>query len=93
MKTTMTATRSMTYGTRRLKAGDSFEVTRQHARVLDALGRATYGTRAMVAPEPVPELVDEMTVLRAEYETVLGKRPFMGWDADTLRVKIAEAKG
>lgn len=30
--------------------------------------------------------------LRAEYERVVGKKPFMRWDADTLAAKIAEAK-
>jgi hypothetical protein len=34
---------------------------------------------------------DDMTVLRAEYEAKLGKRPFNGWDAAALRQKIADA--
>lgn len=34
---------------------------------------------------------DDMAELRAEYEKVFGKRPYMGWDARTLREKIAEA--
>ena len=34
---------------------------------------------------------DAMADLRAEYERVVGKKPFMGWDADTLKAKIAEA--
>ncbi|MEO9230378.1 MAG: hypothetical protein ABI216_15740, partial [Devosia sp.] len=29
--------------------------------------------------------------LRAEYEIVVGKKPFMGWQADELRKRIAEA--
>lgn len=41
---------------------------------------------------PVAEVVaeDDLGSLREEYETAVGKRPFMGWDADTLRAKMAE---
>lgn len=41
------------------------------------------------APDPEP---DDLTELRAEYERAVGKRPFHGWDAETLRAKIAEAE-
>jgi hypothetical protein len=34
----------------------------------------------------------DLTALRAEYKRVLGKKPFNGWDADTLKAKIEEAK-
>lgn len=34
---------------------------------------------------------DDVAALRAEYESKLGKKPFMGWDAETLKAKIAEA--
>lgn len=33
---------------------------------------------------------DDLTALRAEYEATIGKRPFMGWDAETLQQKISE---
>lgn len=59
------------------------------ARILGKLG---YERRDMVAaPGPV-KAVDDLSGLREEYETKVGKRPFMGWDADTLREKIAAAK-
>jgi hypothetical protein len=32
---------------------------------------------------------DIIAPLREEYQRVLGKKPFHGWDADTLREKIA----
>lgn len=35
---------------------------------------------------------DELQAARAEYETVLGKKPFHGWDAAALREKIEAAK-
>ena len=51
-----------------------------------------YGTRHMAAaPEPVEAPKEDLTELRAEYEKVVGKRAYHGWDADTLRAKIAEA--
>jgi hypothetical protein len=40
MRVPMIATRTMTYGTRRLKADEAFEATRPNARLLAALGRA-----------------------------------------------------
>lgn len=39
-KTTVTATRSFTYGTRRLAAGDEFEASEHDARLLVAAGSA-----------------------------------------------------
>lgn len=67
----------------------------RYARILGKLG---YGRRDMqaeegvsVMPASVPQH-DELTLLRAEYERVVGKRPFMGWDEAKLREKIAEAK-
>lgn len=35
---------------------------------------------------------DEIKALRAEYLSVVGKKPFGGWDAATLREKIDAAK-
>lgn len=59
-------------------------------------------TRVMTARDPLdhdgdgrkggaekPEPSDDLTALRAEYTEKVGRRPFMGWDADTLRAKIA----
>lgn len=63
---------------------------------------------AAVAPDlsaPVPaEFVDamrpeaivavnELAAARAAYESALGKKPFHGWDVETLRKKIAEKAG
>lgn len=33
----------------------------------------------------------DVAALRAEYQTLVGKRPFPGWGADVLREKIAAA--
>ncbi len=41
----------------------------------------------------VAEPADDLAVARADYEAALGRRPFHGWSAYTLRQKIAAAKG
>ncbi len=49
----MKATKSLTYGTRRLKADDIFTArTRTDARVLIALKKAEYYTEPKAAPKP-----------------------------------------
>ena len=51
--------------------------------------KAQSGAPENKAIETAPENKgDEMADLRAEYERVFGKRPFMGWDADELRRRI-----
>lgn len=73
-----------TYMDRALKSRDP-----RFARILSKLG---YERRDMVA-EPNPEgNADDLAALRAEYLDVVGKRAFHGWDAATLREKIADAK-
>lgn len=42
-----------------------------------------------IRKEAIP---DDRASLRAEYKNIFGKSPFMGWDADTLREKIASAR-
>jgi hypothetical protein len=43
-------------------------------------------------PPTPPSADDDLAALRAEYEKAVGRRPFMGWDAVTLREKMAAAK-
>jgi len=31
---------------------------------------------------------DNIAALRAEYQRIMGKRPFPGWDSETLRAKM-----
>lgn len=86
----MIAKSSMRYGTRMLRAGDEFEARPRDARVLEAIGKAR---RAAVTQPQYPAVPphDEITMLRAEYQRIFGKRPFMGWDEAMLREKIAAA--
>lgn len=71
------------------KNGRKQSMHRRYANILQKLGRGTYMTRDMQAAEQRDD--DELSRLRAEYQDVVGKRPFHGWDADMIRQKIAEA--
>lgn len=70
------------YFTRALKARDP-----RFARIFSKLG---YDTSALISED---ESAINIVNLRDTYEKVVGKRPFMGWDAETLAAKIAEARG
>jgi hypothetical protein len=100
MKKPMIASGRLTYGTRRLVAGEPFEATRRDARVLAALGKAR---PVPLESDPLDHDGDgrkggsesggpDLKELRAEYQAVVGKRAFAGWDAETLREKIAAAR-
>lgn len=70
------------------KSGRSQPMTRRYADILKKLGRGSYATRELRPADPVaPDLLSE---LRAEYQKVVGKRPYHGWDEDELRKRIAE---
>lgn len=71
------------------KNGRKQSMSRRDANILQKLGRGTYMTRDMQAAEQRDD--DELSRLRAEYQDVVGKRPFHGWDADMIRQKIVEA--
>ena len=76
--------RHSTYLTRALTARDP-----RYATILTKLGHMP--AAASAAPRHV-QPIDDIAALRAEYQAVVGKRPFMGWGADVLREKIAAAK-
>jgi len=100
-RTKLTVTRDMRYGTRMLSAGDPVDLDGPKSRLFQAMGWAEERKRAR-RPQldhddsgkeggaKKPE--GDLTALRAEYAAAVGKRPFNGWDADTLRAKINEAK-
>ncbi|MEJ5020624.1 hypothetical protein WH297_12900 [Ochrobactrum vermis] len=74
--------KSQSYMTRALQAQDP-----RYATILGKLGKK------VTAPDPKPgQPVEDMAALRKEYQEIVGKRAFNGWDAATLKAKIAEAK-
>ena len=87
-------TRNMTYDTRRLKAGDEFQVSKRDGDLLVKLGRAKVVPESLAQPTPqqplAPTQPDPLATARAEYEAIVGKRAFHGWDETELRRRIAE---
>lgn len=73
------------YYTRALQANDQ-----RFARVFDKMG---YGRSDMSADQEAvpPTAADDLSALRDQYQAVVGKKPYHGWDADELRKRIAEA--
>ena len=72
------------YMTRAMKSKDP-----RFARILSKLG---YDRRDMVAQsEPAGPVQDDLTDLRAEYQEVVGKKPYHGWSAEEIRSRIAQA--
>lgn len=74
------------YFTRALQANDP-----RFARVFGKLG---YSRSDLAAgePAPTPAASDDLSALREQYHTVVGKKPYHGWDAGELRKRIAEAQ-
>jgi hypothetical protein len=86
------ATRTGRYGTRMLTAGDALTLSGPAARAMIALGRAEEKPRRARRAAPAPQPADERPPLREAYRTKFGRAAFNGWDADTLREKIAGAE-
>jgi len=94
----MTAVKSFKYGTRRLLPGDVFAAKESDARLLIAVKKAKERRIPGRIEPPPSDLMtkvsapSDIAALRVEYENVFSRRPFMGWDAATLREKIDAAK-
>ena len=76
-------TKSNSYMDRAMRSADP-----RFARVLGRLG---YQRSDMAAKADAEKQEDELADLRAQYQDAVGKRAYHGWDAGTLREKIAEA--
>lgn len=74
-------TKSNSYMDRAMRSADP-----RFARILGKLG---YQRSDMVSEADKAE--EELAELRVQYQEAVGKRAYHGWDADTLREKIAEA--
>lgn len=75
-----------TYMDRAMRARDP-----RYARILERLGyeRRDMVPTAAASVEPVAQDAGDIAALRAAYREKFGKRPFMGWDAGTLRDKLS----
>lgn len=73
--------KSLSYMTRAMQAKDP--------RYADILGKLGYGTAEV---KPAVKRPVGIAKLRSDYERVVGKKPFNGWNAEQLREKIAAAK-
>lgn len=77
--------KSQSYMTRALRARDP--------RYANILGRLGYNRTDMQADAPKRKAKpNDLKTLRDEYQDKVGKRAYHGWDAVTLKAKIAEAK-
>jgi hypothetical protein len=95
------ATGGHRYGTRMLQAGEPLTLDAPRARLLTAMGWVTDKRPRQARPQldhdgdgkaggsPKPTGAD-LPALRQEYQAKFGKKAFNGWNADTLRAKIAE---
>ncbi|WP_172332830.1 hypothetical protein [Mangrovicoccus sp. HB161399] len=93
----LTARRSFVYASRRLQPGQDFTTrTERDAKILIAIGKAkrrAAPAEAAMAPAADAPSLPEISVLRSAYEQASGRRPFMGWDAETLAAKIGALTG
>lgn len=92
----MIALKSFSYATRRLMPGQAFQASSQDARLLVAIKKAREEREpSAIAPPPaqlvakIASTTEDLKLLRAEYERVVGKKPFAGWKADELRTRMA----
>lgn len=88
------------YGTRMMTAGEPLTLSGPAARLALALGKVTDKRPRAARPQldhdqngheggSIKQTGDDITALRAAYQTKFDKRPFNGWDAATLREKLA----
>lgn len=78
-------------GAETINAGGVVFTGREPAEVEDIalIARLTSHVEFEEVDADTPEEVeDDMAELRAAYKEKMGKRPFPGWDADTLRDKM-----
>lgn len=78
--------KSSTYMDRAMRSSD-----RRYAVILGKMGYSTTDMRPQKAVEPQEE-DGEIKALREQYQDVVGKRAFHGWDANELRERIEKAR-
>ena len=76
------ATKTFRYGTRALKAGQTFSASPAHARILKAIGKARDGSTPQADP---------LDGLRSQYEKATGNKADLRWKQPRLLSEIAKA--
>lgn len=94
------ANKPLTYATRRLLAGDTFEASSRDARLLVGIKKARpHPDRVPGSIEPPPTEVgakiaaqqpSELAQLRATYKAKTGKNAAPSWKVEDLKAKLAE---
>lgn len=97
-KMILTEAGAQVYRNRMLTAGSPVTLGAGDARVFAKHGWATEKAAKDFGGEfsdafdgALQSEADDLTALRAQYQEVVGKKPYHGWDTDTLREKIAAA--
>jgi hypothetical protein len=98
------ATKSLSYATRRLQAGQGFTANNRDARILVAIGKARVVADVSAPPAVVQQKIQKppatsvavdgkaaLDKLRGDYFEVVKKKPYHGWDAAELQRRIDEA--
>lgn len=92
----LVAARPLRYGTRRLRAGDTFDAAPGEARVYTAVGLASVCHKAPTQAAAVPALppsietpAPELDAARAEYEALAGRVPDRRWGLSRLKGELA----
>ena len=74
------------------KSGAEVDVPEKFARVLvgpkGPLEPGAPSRNPTDLPSPAAAPANDTAALRADYEALVGKRPFMGWDAEELKEKM-----
>jgi len=86
------ATKSYRYATRRLQAGEEFETSDMHARILVAARKAAYAPDPAAQPqqpEPEPEPLQETAEAAAETEAEVDLPLLDPRNIDSLRAQAA----
>lgn len=92
MRIPLKASKPHRYAGKALRSGQEYEASQADAKVLTAVGLATYATRKVepAAKTPAPAAFDdERAALRETYAARAGKKPHAFWGADRLRKELA----
>lgn len=83
--------RMLTAGSPVTLGGSDARLFAKHGWATEKAKREVMDGRMSINQARAVIVEDDLTALRAQYQEVVGKKPYHGWDAETLREKIAAA--